>query len=485
MILEGPIDLFTVDGRVARAQRSVEQARALLATKEGREAARSRDPFEGVRDVAGQSVFKALRELDAGPAQALHREALLRWVHELLQVRIGWELTIDEADAIHAPDPRLASRAVKERAIVSTPSGPLPGGAPDLGAALVTFDAARRGLVEAPAPAAAEIALRRLAELAGPVVAVRNELRARRFEAARRLGLDHPWSLATSDTSGPSKLEELARAVLDATDPLASELHRDLRRRTGTGTLDPSRSIHESFARDAREGWPARLSARWLEDVFRAIAPRPPRLASLPPAVGGASFLRAAASWGFALRLAGIPRALPFALARDPHPVEAHLFGGILAAAVADRVFAKRKLGIPSRPADTHARVLGRTLFLALRTRAAELLAGMRDVPRDDELEELTARLFGAPLPRALALAWSFGGLAGSARVDAPARFVGALRTHEVVRGLVDRFDEDWFDNPRAGAHLASVAAGPVWQGDIPAPDGVRPVARAFEELLG
>jgi hypothetical protein len=303
MILEGPIELTTADGRVARAQRSVEQSRALLGTKEGRETARAREPLDGVRDVAGQSAFKTLRELEPSPAQAFHRDALLRWVHELLQVRIGWELAIDEADAIHAPDPALASRAAKERAIMSTPSGPLPGAAPDLGASLVTFDTARRALVEAPAASAAEVALRRLEELAAPVAAVRNEMRARRFEAARRLGLEHPWALAAStEAGGVTKLEQLARSILDATEPLASELHKDRRRRTGAGRLDPSRTIDDAFARDAREGWPARLNARWLEDVFRAIAPRSPRVAELPAAVGGASFLRAAARWGFALR---------------------------------------------------------------------------------------------------------------------------------------------------------------------------------------
>ena len=483
MIPDGRIELFAVDARAARAQKALEQARALLSTKPGREEARSRDPFEGVRDVAGQSTFKALRELDVGAAQELHRDALVRWVHELLQARVGWELTVDEADAVHAPDPTLASRAARERAIMSTPSGPLPGAAPDLGATLVTFDVARRALIEAAAPAAAEIAFRRLDELALPVVAVRNELRARRFEAARRLGLEHPWSLAVSADGGVRALDELARAVLDATEPLASELHKDLRRRAGR--VEPWLTIHDSFARDAREGWPARLTARWLEDVFRTLAPRAPRVAALPPALGGASFLRAAATWGFGLRLGGIARSSPFALARDPYPVDAHLFAGTLAVAVADRVFAKRKLGVPSRAADAHARVLGRSLFLEVRTRAAALVAGMRDSARDSDLEELTARVFGAPFPRALAAAWSFGGLAGSARVDAPARLVAAVRTHDFVRTLVERFDEDWFDNPRAAAHLASIAAGPVWQGDVPQPDVARALARAFEESIG
>lgn len=484
MTREALLDFRAVDGRVARAARAVDEARGLLEAKEGREEARARDPFDGLRDVAGRSTFDALRELDVGPALALHRDALVRWVHELLQARVGWGLTVDEADALVRPDPSLASRAARERAIVSTPSGPLPSSALDLGAALVTFDAARRALVTAQEPAAIEIAFRRLGELAEPVAAVRGELRARRFEAARRLGLDHPWALATSSEGGAASLERLARDVLDATEPLASALHEEQARRAGVRA--PWRTIVASFARDAREGWPSRLTTRWLEDVFRAIAPRPPRVsAPLPLALGGASFLRAAAAWGAALRLEGAARALPFALAQDPYPAEAYALGGALALAVADRVFAKRKLRVSSRLTDVHARALGLALLFTLRAYAAQLLAATVDPPRDAELEELTARVFGAPTPRALARAWSFGGFSGAARVDAPARLVGAVKSHALVRGLVERFDEDWFDNPRAGAHLASAYAGPVWQGDVPPAEAVRAIARAFEELLG
>jgi dienelactone hydrolase len=37
-----------------------------------------------------------------------------------------------------------------------------------------------------------------------------------------------------------------------------------------------------------------------------------------------------------------------------------------------------------------------------------------------------------------------------------------ATSAQGLLADLVDRFDEDWFANPRAGAHLASVACGPV-----------------------
>lgn len=477
MTLEGPIDLATVDGRVARAQRSLERERARLAatpTARARDEARARDPFAGVRDVAGQSMFAALGALDLGPIHAPHRDALLRWVHELLQARVGWELGLAEADAVHAPDPSLASRALA-RAHAA-------GGEP--ATLLVSFDQARRALIEAPTAVAAVVAFQRLAELAVPVAAVRKELRARRFEAAHRLGLDHPWALATR--AGTSALESLARAVLDATEPMARALHVDRGRRMEAPAEGAAAAfIVDAFGRDAREGWPAHLGARWFEEVFRALAPRAPRVPALPFALGGASFLRAASRWGAALRLGAVTRSLPFALARDPYPVEAFVVGGALAVAVSDRVFAKRKLGLSARSADAHARALTRVLFAALRMTAAMLIAGVRDDVRERELEELTARVFGAPLPPDLAAAWSFGGFAGTARVDLPARLVAAVRVFGVVRDLVERFDEDWFDNPRAGAHFASIGAGPVWQGDVPEPGAAHALARSFEEALG
>jgi hypothetical protein len=476
------IDLATLDHQAARAHAAVVRERARLATEDGRDDARAIDPFSGVREVAGQTTFVALASFDAGPVHSAHRAALQRWAHALVETRVAWELLIDEADAIHAPDPELSRFA-------GDPAAPVQR----------TFHEAFRALVEAPHLSGAELALRRLDELAASVAAVRKEIHARRFEVARRLGLSHPWALASGGDA--AKLAELAGAVLDATEPLAAELHRDLRRRNGT--LTAAHTIHDAFGRDAREGWPAHLGSRWLEDVFRALAPRPPRAMLFPTVLGGATFLRAASAWGAALRLGGIARSLPFALARDPQPTEAWMLGDALAVAVADRVFAKRKLGLPNRSADAHARVLGRSLFVSLRKTAADLLNGMQDPVQVDGVEERGARVFGAPLPSALAAAWSYGGIgghvqpapaedlrstlaaSGSSRFDAPARLLGAVRAHGFVRSLIERFDEDWFDNPRAGAHVASVSVGPIWQGDVPEIDAVRALARAFEETLG
>jgi hypothetical protein len=468
MFDDGPVDLGVLDRNVARAHDTIVRLLPTLDTKEGREAARSTDPFANLRDVSGQTAYRALQERASEGIDAPHRDALLRWVHELLQTRVAWDLVLDEADALHEPDPSLNARARRP-------------GAGD--AVLKTYAEAFAALIRAPHEHSAETAFRRLGDLAAPVAAVRKELRERRFEVSRRLGLSHPWSLATSDLG---KLEALARAVLGQTDPLMTELVKDLRKRSATA----AHSIHDGFAREAQEGWPARLGPRWLEDVFRAIAPRAPRSVPMPEALGGASFLRAADAWGRALRLAGTARSLPFALTRDPYATEPLVVGGVLASVVAGQVFAKRKLGLTlsRRALDTHVRSLGRTLFVALRMSAASVLLGIDTSA--DACEEIGARVFGSPLSRELGLCWSYGGFAGISRhadivAETPARLIGAVGAFDLAKNLVDRFDEDWFDNPRAGAHLASIGAGPVWYGDVPESSRAAAIARAFEEMLG
>jgi hypothetical protein len=161
------------------------------------------------------------------------------------------------------------------------------------------------------------------------------------------------------------------------------------------------------------------------------------------------------------------------------------MFGGALAVAVADRVFARRRLGLPARQADAHARMLDRSLFFTLRESAAVLALGVPATPHADMIEELGMRVFGGPLAGDLGETWANGGFSGASRIDAPARVVGALRAHGLVRRLVERCDEDWFDNPRASAHLASIGTGPIWQGDLPPKEAVTAIARRFEESLG
>jgi hypothetical protein len=473
---DGPLDLATLDRRIARAHGAIEQALAGVANPDDRAAALSVEDrktlangfsgtFAGIRDIAGQSTFRAVRELPAAAGQEVLKDGLLRWIHELVQLRIAWDLLVDAAEAGRAPDPRLARPKADAR-----------------GGVIATFDDALSAIVDAPHLASATEAFQRLEELASPVAAVRNEMRARRFEVASRLDLDHPWNLATGAPA--AALGERAQRLLDATEPLAVELHKRTQRAAGVAR-SAALGIDAAFARDAREGWPSRLGARWLEESFGTLFPRSPRSLRIPRAAAGASFLRAADVWGRAQRHAMTSRALPFTVSRDPYPNEAHMFGGALAIAVTDRVFARRRLGLPARQADAHERTLARVLFLTLRTSAAVLALGVPAQPETSWIEELGARVFGAPLAGEVGAAWANGGFSGASRVDAPARFVGAVRAFGLVQRLKERFDEDWFDNPRASAHLASIGVGPIWQGDLPPEEVATAIARRFEESLG
>src|SRR5262249_16878908 len=155
----------------------LEKLRALLATEDGREAARRIDPFDDVRHVAGRATFKTASET----SDPLLRDALLRWIHELLQAPVGLDLPIQDPDPVQRLGDRLPRR---ERAEV---------------AAKTYTEAWSRALREDPSRGALE----RAADLAAPVAAVRKERRARRFEAARRLDLAHPFALASKTNLVP------------------------------------------------------------------------------------------------------------------------------------------------------------------------------------------------------------------------------------------------------------------------------------------
>lgn len=484
-------DFSSLDDQVRGAAKEVERVtRDLSKTKDDRDLARRFGPFTQAphREAAGQTTFNLLRDkAGASPLEEAHRCALQRWVLELLQTRVSWELIVDLADAAHAVDPSSSPSSRKPQDEVQPTK---------------TYAEAHQALIEAEHPTAADRALARLDQLALPVLAVKNELRSRRQEASRRLGLDHPLSLLSAVRS-PLEIQAVARSFLDQTELLAGELHRSARRRVGLESSAAALTIWDGFGRDAQEGWPAHLGARFFEDVFRAIisTERVPRSASTFAPLGAASFSRAAMHWGYALRLGATPRSLPFALARDPYPIEAIALGDVLGITIGQRAFAKRKLGLATRSADQHFRVLSRVMFQDLRVIAAKTVLAASATRMDaQEVIDLSRRVFGGPLPANLAALWSHGeglsaspsSLSSSSSSPSPVQFLAALRADLVHRTLMDRFDEDWFDNPRSATHLASIGAGPVWSGGdadvmsalLDAPHLARMV-KTFEECLG
>jgi len=448
-------DLLSLDRDVARADAAIRRWSRGLAAEAGETKGRAGDaPLDPWRHVAGQSTYEALERLKPTSQEAPLRDGLRRWVYALLQARIGATLEVELAEATSEASAR-----------VSVPE-----------ARKVSWREAWHGVLAAPTSIERGAWLEGIAQTAPQVASLVRRREERREEVARRLGLERASLLAARQKG----LTEAAEALLDLTGDLARDLQASARRRLEL-PVDPPAAVDAlaiAMGRDAPEGWPPRLASRWLEETFGSFT-RGLRLdlPPLPEPLGAASFARACASFGSALRVAGSSPSLPFALAREPEFVAAHRFGFVFGALAASGAFQRRVLGNVARVAEAQRRVLGRTALLQARLEAGMLLLGSSRAR--DRFEDLTHRLFGAPLPPSLAGAWPLAG-------DAPARFVGLVTAYPLHQELIARFDEDWFANPRAVTHLRAIASGPAWE--EPAPDlvaSVSPLARAFEQALG
>jgi hypothetical protein len=450
------LDLLGLDRDVARAAASLARWRASLASES--EAYAEERPLEPIRHVATKSTWEALGKSRAASTDDPLREGLRRWVYALLQARIA-----------HDDDVALARARARPQAILE---GEQP--------RLVSWADAWRGAVAARTGAETAMWLA-AAVAAGDAVSKVIARRVQRWvEVARRLGLEQPW--APIVRAAPDTWRASAAAFLDATEELSRAVWNE-RVRGGETLTGPPARIHASMARDAGEGWPARLTPRWLHDVFGAssgglIVDLPP----LPARLGGASFARALFVFGHAVRLAVSPASMPFALAREPAFVAAHRLGYVFGALAADPEFHARALGVSRRTAVAQARLLARTALQEARLQASRTLVGADGAqPTRPLFEEVGSRLFGAPLDRRLRGAWP------EVRDDEPARWIALLESVRMRTDLRDRFDGDWFRNPRAWLDLreqgAAPAAGPV-EGPPLLRARVEELTRAFEGAL-
>ena len=420
---------------------------------------KGQEPLAAWRHVAGRNAYEAVRELAPMAADVAWQEALLRWILELTQRRTScelltsWALAAEEAVAhLNIDRPRVISYRQAWRELVAE---------------------RERAKVVALLDAAAE----RGPELA----ALAHAQSQRRVEVARRTGLTHPLSLATSMTH--SALRAAALDVLRRTDDLAGSLRREARRREANDAHDATLGLMAAIVADAPEGWPSSLTKRWLEDLFGDLARGLTLDVSLPPALGAASFARALGAFGYSLRVAGVSRSLPFALAQDPYPVDAHRFALVFAALVASPTFQRRALHNVARVAQGQARRLAAgALFEARAIAVRALLTDDMEQATPDVFEELSGSLFGGPLPARLRGAWP------RARGDEWVRLLALLTAGPLAQELVERFDVDWFANPRAATYLRARASAPARDlTDLePVPTtGVGQLGARFEEALG
>jgi hypothetical protein len=261
-------------------------------------------------------------------------------------------------------------------------------------------------------------------------------------------------------------VRDAAHRWLDQSDDHARALRRG--EESQGGAADAASVLHAAVARSAGDGWPARLTARWFDDVF-GPGPRglPIRIAALPRTLGASSFARGLVAFGRAVRDAATPRSLPFAVARDPWHAEEHRLGHAFGALAADPEFYVRSLGTGRRTAAAQARTVAATALLESRLQAARVLLGddAAFAPAD-AFDELTARVFGAQLDRRLRGAWP------ASRDDDPERFTALFAAQALRETLRDRFDVDWFRNPRAWEYLRGDAIAVALATDVDATAG-------------
>lgn len=430
-------ELLTLDRKLERAVRD-----RLIGE---RDFAAEESPLEGHRAVSGLRPFEVLDAMKPSLIDAPLRDALGPWLVDMLSARLSYPALHELAEFRRAP------RVVPPTSI-------------DLRRERVSWDDAWQALLGAN-PAGAESWLTAMAgeassEGAAPGKAMADagratrrrlgEVRARVLEKLDRVmiaGERATWQklgwLAPAATTAAA-----AEAFLTATDDLAADVIRAARRRLlATG---PAASLIDALARDATASFPTRIRARWFDELFAAHLPGVAFSPHLSGEVyGGASFMRGLESFGRALRLAVASRELPFALRFTPANLDAERFGAVFAGLAGSPSFARHALGSTSARASEDRRSLARTALFEARARAVHVLLEpeleLDKVPEQGRFEELTARLFGRPLPAVMVGAWPLP----DARRH-PARLWGALTAPSLEQELVDNFDEDWHRNPRA-----------------------------------
>jgi hypothetical protein len=444
-------DLIGLDRDVSRAAGALARWRLALADRP--DEAGDDDPFEGLRGVAGKSTWDRLGELSVSSGQEPLRVALRRWVLAFVHARIG------------AADDLAMAR--EETALHGRFEGDRP--------RQVSWREAWRGVVIARTPAEAGLWLEAAGDAAPFLAPVARLRKARRIEVARRMGFELPWQAAPSPVGA---LRSAASRFLLRTDDLSRAVWREsLGAEPGAAAV-----LHLAVGREAGEGWPARLTPRWLEEQFgegtRGLRCEVP---PLPEPLGAASFARALALFGHAVRVASAAGSMPFALACDPWFVGAHRLGFVFGALAADPEFFMRALGTGRRVAAAQARVLARTELLEARMSAARMLVGGDEPVALDMFEDICARILGSPIDR------RFHGTWPSARVDEPARWLAVVLAPELRALLRDRYDSDWFRNPRAWGYLRAQGSGPAFEAveESSLEAGGDALVRSFEYALG
>jgi hypothetical protein len=257
-----------------------------------------------------------------------------------------------------------------------------------------------------------------------------------------------------------------ARNVFELFRSLATADRKSARRMSAIGTeLAPL-----GFERDLAERVRIETRASFDFDTRPRVVPLdPPRdirivVSTIP--LGIASELYEAEAVGRALAGAMASVALPYALRSPPIGSVARTIGTSIATLASDQAFLRRARDLGSKTAEASARRAGAVLVLDTRLQVAAFLA--RDARSDPEAaSDRVSRAVAVSVPPPLAA------LAVATPAALGPRMMGRLTGLALSAAMRERYDEDWFRNPRAaeplraGAERAGTLSAEAWLAEI------------------
>lgn len=401
---------------LASLDRAVQAAHAALAASE-RDGTAPGDVLAAYRPVSGKAAYDALCAFPEGRERAL-AVALARHVSFLTIARV-------------------AGPARRELVLVRRDQGLVPpDGLPRVRTTgnLASLDDALREALAASSVEASDAWLDVGARAAPRVIAAERRCLEVENEVRARLGVP-----AEPDATAGS-----ANAFLESTAELTRAMVRE-----GAGSVSAGAMLQIAVARAAGHGWPRVANLDAIVGTFGPGAASMGRLAErvvLSPVelLGASSWARAYARVGFALH-ARARSVVPFALRLGPEHLAAHRTGLLVASALASRVFHSRALDCGDRVARAQARAIALVALLAARTDASRV--STFEPARRAEL------LIVGTAPNDVAAVLL------RRRADASARWSAWLALPSDLAAAVERYDEDYFRNPRFWLEVAVRAA--------------------------
>jgi hypothetical protein len=414
-----PFDPDELDARLRDAQ-----GRWRAAMGELRGGGEDRAPLR--HDVWLERGWAALREVDD---PSVWERAARRWCFALIQERALWPLRV------------AAARAARHA--VSVPH--------EANASELPLRTVHRRLLAEPSAAGRRQHARVLANHAGDWAGALRQLLERRSELVER---HTGTALQRLPLSGAREAlaERAATRWLDASDDLGRAM----------SLPHWSDALRRALAPDADAGWPARLTARWAHGVFAAVelgrGLRPAPI-HVPVPLGANSFALALGRYGVALLDAAARPPQPFAPHQLPFGRRRHRRVAELALVAFEPAFGRQQLGLGHERAVDQRRAQLWSLVAAMRLDALRVVVGsalLRSTQlAGEQLAELGARVFGEPPPARLL------GLVPRLGTSDGCRFVGRLGAHALRQQALERFDEDYFRNPRWARWLRARDLGP------------------------